>query len=356
MSADASESNPPDASWQRYSRQMLFAPIGEAGQRKLSTSNVTLIGCGALGSVLADILVRAGVGRIRICDRDFVEYDNLQRQVLFDENDVTDGLPKAEAAHRKLARINSQVQIEAVVTDVNPANVETFVAGADLILDGTDNFETRYLINDVAVKSGSPWVYGAAVAETGLCLPILPGETPCLRCLFEDAPPPEMSPTCDTVGVLGPLIHQVAGTQAVEALKILTGHREAVNRHLVSIDAWSGRVTNVNVAGVRDRSDCICCKRHRYEYLSGDRIGSATNLCGRDAVQVNRKGDRPVDLAALAEKLKSVADGQVRANAYLVKVRIGEHELTVFADGRAIIQGTRDPDAAKVVYAKYVGA
>jgi molybdopterin/thiamine biosynthesis adenylyltransferase len=345
-----------DASWQRYSRQMLFAPIGEPGQRKLSASSVTLIGCGALGSVLADIMVRAGLGRIRICDRDFVEYDNLQRQALFDESDAADGLPKAEAARRKLVRINSHVEIQAVVTDVNPANVETLVAGADLILDGTDNFETRYLINDVAVKTGRPWVYGAAVAEMGLCLPILPGETPCLRCVFEDAPPPEMSPTCDTVGVLGPLIHQVAGTQAVEALKILTGHREAVNRHLVSINAWSGRITNISVAGVRDRTNCICCKQHRYEYLAGDRISSATNLCGRDAVQINRKGDRPVDLNVLAEKLAPVADGHVRVNAYLVKARIGDHELTVFADGRAIIQGTRDPDVAKVVYAKYVGA
>ncbi|UCG16733.1 MAG: ThiF family adenylyltransferase [Phycisphaerales bacterium] len=342
-----------DPALRRYSRQMLFAPIGEAGQRKLAASRVTLIGCGALGSVQAEILVRAGVGHVRICDRDFVEWANLHRQALCDEDDIEAGLPKAEAARRKLIRINSQVEVESVVTDVNPANIERLTEDADLILDGTDNFETRYLINDAAVKHGTPWVHGAAIADTGLCMAVLPGETPCLRCVFEDAPPLEMSPTCDTVGVLGPLIHMVAGSQASEAIKILIGHRDAVNRNLVSLDAWTGRFTDIAVADARERGNCICCKQRQFEYLDGDRISLTTNPCGRDAIQVNRKGGRTIVLPALAKRLRPVAS-EVRANVHLVKATVGDYELIVFVDGRAIVKGTDDPDVAKAIYAKHV--
>jgi len=343
-----------DPDLRRYSRQVLFAPIGQAGQRKLRASRVTLIGCGALGSVLADTMVRAGVGYLRIADRDFVELDNLQRQVLFDEDDAAAGLPKALAARAKLVRVNSQVHIDAVVTDVNPGNIERLIEKSDLILDGTDNFETRYLINDAAVKHGIPWIYGAAVAANGLCLPILPGETPCLRCVFEEAPPPEASPTCDTVGVLGPLIHMVAGMQANEAIKILAGRLDAVNRCLVSIDAWSGRITNINVAASRERGNCVCCGQRRYEYLEGGRTTPATHLCGRNAVQIHRQGDRPVDLAAIADRLRPVA-AEVRVNEYLLRAKIDRYELTLFPDGRAIIKGTDSPDTAKSVYARYIG-
>ncbi len=340
----------------RYSRQMLFEPIGEAGQRKLAAARVVLVGCGALGSVLADSMARAGVGSLRICDRDFVELDNLQRQTLFTEQDVADGLPKAEAARRRLGGVNSAVTIDAVVTDVNPTNIEPLVAGADLILDGADNFETRYLVNDVAVKCGIPWVYGAAVASNGLAMAIVPGDTPCLRCVFDDAPPPETSPTCDTVGVIGPLIHLVAGVQACEAVKILCGLRDAMNRHLVSIDAWSGRFVNINVQGARDRADCVCCRQGRFEFLEGNRISSAGHLCGRGAIQINRTGDRTLDLSALARKVQPVAGGPVRVNEYLLQATVEAYEITVFVDGRALIKGTDDPAVAKAVYARYVGA
>ncbi len=347
--------NPADPTWQRYSRQMLFEPIGPHGQRRLSAARVTIVGCGALGCTLADILVRAGVGFVRICDRDFVELDNLQRQALFDEDDASAALPKAEAARRKLIRINSQVSVEGIVTDVNPSNIERLTDGSHLILDGTDNFETRYLINDVAVKHGRPWVYGAAVAASGLCLAVLPGVTPCLRCVFEEPPPPEVSPTCDTVGVLGTLVRVVACLQATEALKILTGRLEDVNRRLISLDIWSGRFTAVHVGNTTQHADCACCRHHRYDYLSGERFSVAAHLCGRDAVQVRRKGDQPLDLPALAERLRPVTHGGIRLNAFLLKAVIDGFELTIFHDGRAIVKGTDSPDAAKTLLARYVG-
>lgn len=347
--------SPMNPIWSRYSRQILFGPIGPEGQQRLAESRVVIVGCGALGSTLAETLVRSGVGFVRICDRDFVELDNLQRQTLFDEDDVAAALPKAEAARRKLVRINSQVTVEGIVTDVNPSNIERLTDGSHLILDGTDNFETRYLINDVAVKHRRPWVYGAAVASSGLCLAVLPGVTPCLRCIFEEAPPPEETPTCETVGVLGTLVRVVASLQATEALKILMGRLDDVNRHLVSLDIWSGRFTAMHVGDAADRADCACCRHHRYEYLSGARFSVASHLCGRDAVQVHRKGEHAVDLPALADRLRPVARGDVLVNSFLLKVAIDAFELTVFPDGRAIIKGTNSPDTAKTLYARYVG-
>ncbi len=337
----------------RYSRQILFEPLGQDGQRRLAESRVTLIGCGALGSVLADTLVRAGVGFLRIVDRDFLELNNLQRQVLFDEQDVADHLPKAEAARRKLHSINSGATIDALVDDANNTNIELFVEGANLILDGTDNFETRYLINEVAVKHNLPWIYGACVSATGLTMAIIPGQTPCLKCLFEQAPPPELSPTCDTVGVLGPVVSIVAGLQAAEALKILSGNLDAVTRKLTSIDVWAGRIVQMNVATAE--ADCACCKRGIYEYLEGQAGQQAALLCGRDAVQVNQARRQNLDLAALADKLADAADGSTTTNEFMLQATLDGCEVTVFPSGRAIIKGTKDIARARPLYAKYIG-
>ncbi len=340
----------------RYSRQMLFEPIGEEGQRRLLEARVTLIGCGALGTVLANTLARAGIGFMRIVDRDFIELNNLQRQVLFNEDDIAANLPKAEAARRKIQRINSSIDVEAVVTDVNHRNIEKLGEGADLLLDGTDNFETRFLINDLAVKTDRPWVYGACIGATGLSMPVIPGETPCLRCVFEQAPPPEMNPTCDTAGVLGPVVNMVASHQALEAMKILMGRFDAVNRKLLNFDAWSGRVSMLNVQKARDLGDCPCCKRKNFEFLEGKFAGSATTLCGRNAVQVSPPPGLKIDFPTIAEKVKNVAHAEPKFNAFMLKAEIKPHELTVFADGRAIIKGTSKPDEARSIYAKYIGA
>ncbi len=340
----------------RYSRQILFDKIGEQGQRRLGKARVVLIGCGALGTVLANTLVRAGVGFMRICDRDYIELNNLQRQVLFDEADIAAGLPKAEAAAAKLRRINSDVTVEPVVVDINHTNIERLTDGADLILDGTDNFETRYLINDLAVKTDRPWIYGAVISATGLCMTIIPHDTPCLRCLFEEPPPPEMNPTCDTAGVLAPAVNLVASLQAVEAIKLLTGRRDEINRDLIHLDVWTGRFVNMKIASAREKSDCPCCKRHEFPYLDGRRASATTTLCGRDAVQVSPSSNEPVDFAALAGKLEPVADGRVTHNQYMLRAAIGNIELTLFPDGRAIIKGTDDVDKARSIYAKYLGA
>ncbi len=340
----------------RYSRQMLYEKIGVDGQRRLGASRVVLIGCGALGSILADTLVRAGVGHLRICDRDYLELNNLQRQVLFDEEDIAADLPKAEAAAAKLAKINSEVTVEAVVVDVNPTNIERLAERADLILDGTDNFETRFLINDLAVKTHRPWVYGAVIGATGLCMTIIPHDTPCLRCVFEEAPPPEMNPTCDTAGVLGPAVQLVAGFQAIEAIKLLTGNKDQINRHLVNIDAWSGRVTNVKVQSACDKGNCPCCKRGEFPYLEGERTSTTTTLCGRDSVQVNLGSQTRVDFTAIAAKLEPIADKPPRRSRFMLKAEVDGYELTLFPDGRAIIKGTDDPDKARTLYAKYFGA
>ena len=339
----------------RYSRQVLIPELGEDGQRRLMKGRATLIGCGALGTVQAEVLVRAGVGFLRICDRDYIELDNLQRQVLFDETDLAAELPKAEAARRKLALINSQVSVDAVVTHVDHTNIDALVSDADVILDGTDNFETRYLINDWAVANGRPWIYGAVIGTTGLCMPIVPGRTPCLRCVFEDAPPPELNPTCDTVGVLGSVVNVVASLQATEAIKILAGRSDALNCSLTSVDVWSGRMSNLNVSRARESGTCPCCDRRDFEYLEGQALASTTVLCGRDAVQIGG-GGRRVDFDSIAAKLRPVATGEIRCNVFMLKARLSDCELTLFADGRAIIKGTHDADHARSLYAKYIGA
>jgi adenylyltransferase/sulfurtransferase len=335
----------------RYARQVRFSPFGEDGQRRLGGAKALLCGCGALGSTIANTLVRAGVGTLRIVDRDFVEVSNLQRQSLFDEADAESGMPKTVAAAEKLRRINSTVVVEPIVADIGPANIETFCEGVDLILDGTDNFETRFLVNDAAVKLGLPWIYGGCVGAEGQTMTILPGETPCLRCLMPECPAPGSTPTCDTAGILGPIVAMIASFEAVEALKILSGNRKSVSRALTVVDLWQNRVRQIDVSGLRDRVDCPTCKQGQFTWLSG-RMGSRTAvLCGRNAVQLSHP-DTSVSLDDLAEKLEGV--GQLTRNQFLLRLKVEGYELTVFPDALAIISGTDDVAIARVVYARYV--
>lgn len=337
----------------RYARQVRFSPLGEEGQRRLSNSRALLCGCGALGSTIANTLVRAGVGKLRIVDRDFVELSNLQRQVLFDEDDVRNGLPKAVAAAEKLGRINSTVTVEPVVADIEPANIEQFCEGMDVILDGTDNFETRFLINDAAVKLGRPWIYGGCVGAEGQSMTIVPGQTPCLRCLMPECPAPGSTTTCDTAGILGPIVGVIASIEAVEAMKILSGNRDAVSRSLTVVDLWANQIRRMDVRGLRDRTDCPTCKHGEYPWLSG-RSGSRTAvLCGRNAVQLSHPNAR-ISLDELAEKLDGV--GQLTSNQFLLRLKVEGYELTIFPDARAIISGTDDVTTARAIYAKYVGS
>jgi adenylyltransferase/sulfurtransferase len=344
---------PLDPALERYSRQIKYPGIGEDGQRKLMQSRVTLCGCGALGTVLANAVVRAGVGFVRIVDRDFIETHNLQRQVLFDEDDVAANLPKAEAAARKLRRVNSAIQIEAVVTDVDHTNVLDLVSDVDLILDGTDNFEVRYLVNDAAIKLGKPWVYGGSIGSHGQTMTIIPGETPCLRCVIESSPPPGMAPTCETAGVLGSIINVIASYQATEALKILTGHLETINRDLVFVDVWENVHKSFKIAKLKDKVDCPCCKRREFDWLDGKMGSQTTSLCGRNAVQISHKSATRLDFDQMSRQLANVS--QVSFNRFMFKFNADGHEFTVFPDGRAIIKGTNDVDRARTLYAKYVG-
>jgi adenylyltransferase/sulfurtransferase len=337
----------------RYSRQMRFHGIGEEGQRRLLHSRVTLCGCGALGTVLANALVRAGVGHLRLIDRDFIEPSNLQRQVLFDEHDVAENLPKAEAAARKLGAINSSVHVEPVVTDIDRTNVVELCQDADLILDGTDNFEIRYLINDVAVKLNKPWVYGGCIGSHGQTMTILPGQTPCLRCVFEAAPAPGEAGTCETAGVLGPIVNIVASFQAAEALKVLSGHPEQVSRELLYFDVWDNVQRRIKIAPLLGKVDCPCCRRRRFEWLEGEHGSQTTSLCGRNAVQVSHRTPARLNFEEMARHLETM--GEVSYNRFLLKFDVDGYEFTVFPDGRAIIKGTSDVDRARTLYAKYVG-
>jgi len=343
-----------DPSLERYSRQMRFAGIGEKGQRQLLDSRVTLCGCGALGTVLANALVRAGVGHVRIVDRDFIETHNLQRQILFDEKDVAESLPKAEAAARKLRMVNSSVTVEPVVTDIDRTNIESLCKDANLILDGTDNFEVRYLINDVAVKLGKPWVYGGSIGSHGQTMTILPGQTPCLRCVFEAAPAPGEAGTCETAGVLGPIVSIVASFQAAEAFKILTGQLDRVNRDLIYVDVWENITRRIKVAPLLGKVDCPCCGHRRFEWLEGEQGSQTTSLCGRNAVQVAHRLPAKLQFEEMARHLREMG-GEVSFNRFMLKFSAEGYEFTVFPDGRAIIKGTSDLDKARTLYAKYIG-
>jgi molybdopterin/thiamine biosynthesis adenylyltransferase len=342
-----------DPSLERYSRQIRFPGIGEDGQHRLLNSRVTLCGCGALGTVLANALVRAGVGHLRLIDRDFIETSNLQRQVLFDEHDVADNLPKAEAAARKLAAINSSVHVDPVVADIDRSNILELAQDADLILDGTDNFEIRYLINDVAVKLGKPWIYGGCIGSHGQTMTILPGETPCLRCVFEAAPAPGEAGTCETAGVLGPMVNIIASLQATEAFKILTGRRDKINRELLYFDIWDNMQRRIKIAPLLGKVDCPCCKHRRFEWLDGAHGSQTTSLCGRNAVQVSQRTPAKLNFEEMAGHLEKM--GGVSYNRFLLKFNVESYEFTVFPDGRAIIKGTADVDKARTLYAKYIG-
>jgi adenylyltransferase/sulfurtransferase len=350
MASDSEESPLLD----RYSRQVRFPALGAAGQKKLLASRVTICGCGALGTVLANHLVRAGVGRVRIVDRDFIETHNLQRQVLFDEQDVLDNLPKAEAAARKLRVINSAVEVEPIVTDIDHTNILGLVGDADLILDGTDNFETRYLINDAAVKLGKPWIFGGVIGSEGQTMTIRPGQTPCIRCLIETSPPPGMTPTCETAGVLGPAVAVIASFEAVEAIKLLAGAFDALNKELIMVDVWDWSFRRLKVAGLLGKVDCPCCQQRNFEWLDGALGSHTTTLCGRNAVQIAIRRSEPLSFPELVTRLSALGD--VRYNAFMLRFATEGHEFTVFPDGRAIIKGTNDIAKARTLYAQFVGS
>ncbi|HEX4544427.1 MAG TPA: ThiF family adenylyltransferase [Candidatus Acidoferrum sp.] len=336
---------------EKYSRQILFAGIGLEGQKRLLASHATVLGCGAIGAAAANLLVRAGVGSVKIIDRDFVEPSNLQRQTLFDESDAREALPKAVAAARKLLAINSSVSVTGVVADLRPQNAVELLSGCDLLLDGTDNFETRFLINDFAVQSGLPWIYAAGVASYGLTMTIRPGLTPCLACLLEtgDSSHP-LEETCDTVGVLGPIVNLMASWQVAEALKLLAGRTEALHGRLLSCDVWSGHMQSIRVAR---NPECRACSKRNFAYLQGEAQPHIT-MCGRDSVQIHERS-RALDLPALALRLRSVV-GDVRQNDFLIRFRVAPYEVTVFADGRAILKGSTDPAVARSLYARYLGS
>ena len=333
----------------KYSRQILFGPIGPSGQQKLLASRVVIVGCGALGTAQANALVRAGVGALRIVDRDYVEESNLQRQMLFDEADAADNLPKAVAAERKLRAINSGVTVEGVVADVDSRNIEKLVEGYQVILDGTDNFETRYLLNDVALKLRIPWIYGAVVASYATTLTILPGRTPCLACVFP-TPPQGMHDTCDTVGVISPAVAWASAIQVTETLKILLGREAELHGALLAFDVWKNQTQQV-----RPKIDlqCRACQRREFVHLESA-ASENTTLCGRDAVQIRPRQSRALDLSALKNRLAQF--GVVKGNEYLLRCSVDAFELTVFPDGRAIVKGTDDPAVARALYAKYIGA
>lgn len=334
---------------EKYSRQILFQPIGAEGQEKLLRAKAVIVGCGALGTAQANALVRAGVGTLRIVDRDYVEESNLQRQMLFDESDVAENLPKAVAAQRKLKRINSEVEVEGIVADADSHNVEELVQGFQVILDGTDNFETRYLLNDVALKLGIPWVYGAVVASYATTLTVLPGRTPCLACVFP-GPPQGMHDTCDTVGVISPAVAWTAAVQVTETLKILLGREEELHGALLAYDVWKNYFQQVKP---KVDPQCRACGARDFVHLEGG--GPIhTTLCGRNAVQIHQRESRTLDLAALKTRLEQF--GPVRGNEFLLKCILDPYELTVFPDGRAIIKGTHDPAVARGLYAKYIGS
>jgi adenylyltransferase/sulfurtransferase len=339
---------------QKYSRQILFGEIGEAGQERLLSGSAVIVGCGALGTVAANLLVRAGVGRVRIIDRDFVEASNLQRQTLFEESDATEALPKAVAAERRLHAINSDIAVEGIVADLASENVRDLLLGFSVILDGTDNFETRLLLNDASVSMQVPWIYAAAVGSYGVTMTIRPQDSACLACLLED---PENTAgigaedTCDTVGVLNAAVGVIASIQAAEAMKLLAGKPQALSGKLISCDVWSGKFQSIRV---RPNPCCRACARREFVYLEGKAQPEIT-MCGRDSVQIHERG-RKLDLNALARRLSNSSPGMIRNNDFLLRFHLAPYEMTFFADGRAVIKGTKDPAVARSLYSRYVGS
>ncbi|MBI3910578.1 MAG: ThiF family adenylyltransferase [Armatimonadetes bacterium] len=335
----------------RYARQKLVPGVGEEGQSRLLAARVAVVGCGATGSLIASLLTRAGVGTLRVLDRDFVDWTNLHRQVLYSEEDVTAGRPKAVAAVERLRRVNSDITIEPFVVDLNAANVEEHVGAVDLVMDGTDNFETRFILNDACVKAGKPWVYCGAIASQGMVMPVLPGEGPCLRCLLPEPPPAGMAATCDTVGVLGPVVGVAASVAAGEGLKILLGAGAASPPGLVHIDLWENEYHRFTIAR---RPGCPACGRGEFPYLVAAAVSHTTTLCGRNAVQITVTRSVRLDLKTLAAQLRPL--GEVTLTPFLLRAALDGHRLTIFPDARAIIEGTTDEAAARSLYARYVGA
>lgn len=336
------------ANQERYSRQVLFAPIGAAGQKRIRTAKVAVVGCGAIGAASSSLLARAGVGTLQIIDRDYVEASNLQRQVLFDEEDARQSLPKAEAAARHLSSINSEVHVDAVVKDLTPANID-LLSNAHLILDCTDNFETRYLLNDFAVHSRLPWIYAGAVASQAVTMSVVPEDTACLACIFPD-PPRGNQMTCDTAGILNSTANLVACIQVTEALKLIVGARDQVRRTLLSLDLWRNQRSEISTAA--PRSDCRCCRGRVFDHLDG-KLRPQVTMCGRNSVQIHER-ERPIDFSEMNSRL--APHGQVRHNEMVLKFWRDAYEMTLFRDGRAIIKGTTDPAVARSLYARFVGS
>ncbi len=338
---------------ERYSRQILYANIGKAGQERLAQSHAVIIGCGALGTMQAEMLARAGVQQLRIVDRDFIEDSNLQRQIMFEERDVAERLPKAIAAQNRIARINSEIEVDARVADVNYTNIEELIHDADVVLDGLDNFEARYVLNDAAVKLGKTWVYGAAVGSYGVQMTVIPTKTPCLRCVFPEAPPPGTTPTCDTAGVILPIIATVASYQVTEAMKILTGQPNKLHGKLLQFELWNHRIAHLKL-GAPDVT-CPSCAQRQFEFLTPHAGQLVVSLCGRNAVQIFPANKTiALDFVSLAEMLSNL--GEVSYNRYLLKFAAEGYEMTVFPDARSIIKGTDDLAVARSLYAKYIGA
>ncbi len=334
----------------RYSRQILFNGIGEEGQRRLTAAQVLIVGCGALGSAHAESLARAGIGHLRLVDRDFVEPSNLQRQTMFTESDAENRLPKAIAAANHLRQINSEIEIEPHVTDINYSNIEQMIEGCDVVIDGTDNFATRYLLNDACVKHNITWIYGAAVGSYGVTMTIRPHQTACLRCVFEEAPPAASAPTCDTAGVIMPIINIVSAVQVTETLKLITGRIQDLHGSLMQFDVWRNEWRRIGPGA--PRQDCPTCGLARYETLSRAAEGAAV-LCGRDAIQISPSQPTRINFSSLAERLRRL--GEVKFNEYLLRFKTGNFELTVFQDARSIIRGTDEIATARSLYAKYIG-
>lgn len=338
----------------RYIRQSRFPGIGESGQAKIKQGRALIAGCGALGSVIANTLARAGVGYLRIVDRDYLELNNLQRQVLYDEDDVKSGLPKAIAAANKLARINSEIEIEPIVADINYTNIQQYSDGMDVILDGTDNFEIRFLLNDASISFGIPWIYGGCIGADGQTMTIIPGRSPCLACLMSDGPPaPGTTATCDSAGILAPIINIIASIEATEAIKILSGNIDQVSQSLSVFEIWSNRSRQLKLDSLMGGEQvCEVCRQKRFHWLSGERGSQSAVLCGRNSVQLTFPGES-LDLVELEAKLALL--GTVKRNPFLLKAEFGPYQLTLFPDARAIITGTDDVATAKSVYAQYVG-
>ena len=336
---------------ERYSRQIMFSGIGNEGQRRLLQSRALIIGCGALGSAQAESLARAGVGKLRIADRDFVECSNLQRQTMFTERDASERTPKAIAADNHIREINQEIEVEPEIVDVNHSNIERLISDCDVVLDGTDNFATRYLINDACVKHEVNWIYGAAVGSYGVTMTIRPHLTPCLRCVFEEAPPAATAPTCDTAGVIMPIISIVAAVQVAEAIKLLTGQNEKLHGSLMQFDVWRNEWRKINPGS--PSPDCQTCGLGKFTTLEAASGDFAAVLCGRDAVQISPGQSTQVNFEELAKRLR--VTGEVKFNDYLLRFRTGEFEMTVFQDARSIIRGTSEIKTARSLYAKYIG-